>query len=47
MTRWVARMPFRAKLTLWWTLAFGLLLAVANVGDLHRLRHLSRSAISI
>jgi signal transduction histidine kinase len=29
--RWVARMPFRAQVTLWWALAFGLLLAVANL----------------
>ena len=29
--RWVSRMPFRAQLTLWWALAFGLLLAVANL----------------
>ena len=31
MIRWAARMPFRVQLTLWWTLAFGLLLAVANL----------------
>ena len=31
MTRWSRRITFRAKLTLWWTLAFGLLLAAANL----------------
>ena len=31
MNRWAARMPFRIQLTLWWALAFGLLLAVANL----------------
>ena len=31
MIRWVARLPFRAQLTLWWALAFGLLLAMANL----------------
>ena len=31
MTRWSQRMTFRAKLTLWWTLAFGVLLAAANL----------------
>ncbi len=31
MTGWRARTPFRMQLTLWWALAFGLLLAVANV----------------
>jgi signal transduction histidine kinase len=32
MTSWFQRMSFRAKLTAWWTLAFGLLMAVANLG---------------
>jgi two-component system, OmpR family, sensor kinase len=31
MRRWVARLPFRGQLTFWWSLAFGLLLAVANL----------------
>ena len=31
MTAWSRRLPFRTRLTLWWTLAFGLLLAVANL----------------
>jgi signal transduction histidine kinase len=31
MSRWARHMPFRAKLTVWWTLAFGLLLAAANL----------------
>ncbi len=28
---WARRVTFRAKLTVWWTLAFGLLMAVANL----------------
>ena len=31
MTWRMRRMSFRAKLTVWWTLGFGLLLAVANL----------------
>ena len=31
MTAWSRRLPFRTRLTLGWTLAFGLLLAIANV----------------
>lgn len=31
MRSWQARMPFRLQLTLWWALAFALLLAAANV----------------
>ena len=31
MNRWTQRITFRAKLTLWWTLVFGLLLAAANL----------------
>lgn len=31
MTLWLRRVTFRAKLTLWWTLVFGLLLAAANL----------------
>ena len=31
MSRWLSGMPFRTQLTLWWALAFGLLLAVANL----------------
>jgi signal transduction histidine kinase len=31
MTRWSRRVTFRAQLTLWWTLVFGLLLAAANL----------------
>lgn len=31
MIRWLSRVPFRGQLTLWWALAFGLLLAVANL----------------
>ena len=30
MTAWSRRLPFRTRLTLGWTLAFGLLLAIAN-----------------
>ena len=43
MIRWAARMPFRMQLTLWWTLAFGLLLAVANLAIYTRLRRLPRA----
>ena len=31
MNGWARRMTFRARLTLWWTLAFGVLLATANL----------------
>jgi signal transduction histidine kinase len=31
MTPWPTRMSFRTKLTAWWSLTFGLLLAVANI----------------
>jgi signal transduction histidine kinase len=31
MSAWARRITFRAKLTLWWTVAFGLLLAAANL----------------
>jgi signal transduction histidine kinase len=31
MTAWSGWLAFRTRLTLWWTLAFGLLLAIANV----------------
>ncbi|RPH60273.1 MAG: HAMP domain-containing protein [Acidobacteria bacterium] len=31
MNRWSQRMTFRARLTLWWTLAFGVLMAAANM----------------
>jgi two-component system OmpR family sensor kinase len=31
MTRWFQRMSFRSTLTVWWTLAFGLLMALANL----------------
>ena len=31
ISRWARRLTFRAKLTLWWTIAFGLLLAAANL----------------
>ena len=30
---WSQRLTFRAKLTVWWTVAFGLLLAVAILTD--------------
>ena len=31
MIRWLSQRPFRSQLTLWWALAFGLLLAAANL----------------
>ena len=46
MIRWCARMPFRMQLTLWWALAFGLLLAVANLAIYAAFDAIS-SAISI
>ena len=52
MIRWAARMPFRMQLTLWWALAFGLLLAVANVAiyaafDVYLRRDLDRKVRTV
>ena len=52
MIRWGARMPFRSQLTLWWALAFGLLLAVANVAiytafDVYLRRDLDRKVRTV
>ena len=52
MIRWGARMPFRMQLTLWWALAFGLLLAVANVAiytafDVYLRRDLDRKVRTV
>ncbi len=52
MTRWGARMPFRVQLTLWWALAFGLLLAAANVAiytafDVYLRRDLDRKVRTV
>jgi signal transduction histidine kinase len=52
MIRWVARLPFRGQLTFWWSLAFGLLLAVANVAiyaafDIYLQRDLDRKVRTV
>ena len=52
MNRWAARMPFRIQLTLWWALAFGLLLAVANLAiytafDVYLKRDLDRKVRTV
>ena len=52
MNRWVAHLPFRAQLTLWWSLAFGLLLAAANVAiyaafDVYLRRDLDRKVRTV
>lgn len=52
MTRLLKRLSFRAKLTLWWALAFGLLLAVANVAiytvfELYLARDLDRKVRTV
>ena len=52
MRRWVARLPFRGQLTFWWSLAFGLLLAVANLAiyaafDIYLRRDLDRKVRTV
>ena len=52
MIRSGARMPFRVQLTLWWALAFGLLLAVANLAiytafDVYLRRDLDRKVRTV
>jgi signal transduction histidine kinase len=52
MRGWVARLPFRAQLTFWWSLAFGLLLAVANAAiyaafDVYLRRDLDRKVRTV
>ena len=52
MIRWGAHMSFRAQLTLWWALAFGLLLAVANAAiytafDIYLRRDLDRKVRTV
>jgi signal transduction histidine kinase len=52
MRRWVARLPFRGQLTFWWSLAFGLLLAVANLAiyaafDVYLRRDLDRKVRTV